>query len=322
MLVGGSTSAPLPPPAVAGPGGYYRDKNKVLWYVDSAGNHRYQGQDGLWVAADASPDYTGQVTDPVGGKVADPVDAKTARAGPPKGPPNNNPAAGGPGPAPMNPYPGPGTVGPEIPYVSGQPNYGAHGFQQPGAVPLPVPPPQERNQAPQVAAQHSGQGGTTGQALLAQATPAAPVAPIAPGTGTAVRPELDLAWRQNDQYNQMYGRANTGFGQQGADYFPEAADPNGAQAIAYQSSEGRPLAWAHYITRESDPNSYYGRWLADQFKRVESAYANTGILTGDKEQLFTDWVNRAAPGLANEYLRLPSWQQGKNATPWFAGRRM
>lgn len=145
---------------------------------------------------------------------------------------------------------------------------------------------------------------------------------IQPGVGRLQRPQLDMAWRQNDQYNQIYGRRNTGWGQQGADYFPEAADPNGAQALAYQSDEGRGLAWAHFITREADPNSYYGRWLADQFKREESEYANYGILSGDKEQLWTDWVNRAAPGLANEFLQLPGWQQGKNATPWFAGRRM
>lgn len=141
--------------------------------------------------------------------------------------------------------------------------------------------------------------------------------PGAPGNTAAPRPPLDDAWRREDQYRQIYRRQ--GQNVRGS-YFqtPGGGQPRVDEGF-WNSPEGMPLGYAHYIGQEADPNSHYGRWLADQYNRVQAdfKYANSF----DPAMRFGDYVDQRAKGLANEYLQLPGYLQGKGTPAWFPGRR-
>lgn len=144
-----------------------------------------------------------------------------------------------------------------------------------------------------------------------------PPGPEVNTVGRRIRPPVDTTWRQADQYNQIYGRTG---GERFGSYFtnPAGQTPSLDEGF-WNTAEGMPLAWARYISQEANPNSHYGRWLADQFNRVKADYVNEQNF--DISLRYPDYVDERARGLANEYNALPGWQQGKNPASWWAGRR-
>lgn len=96
--------------------------------------------------------------------------------------------------------------------------------------------------------------------------------------------------------------------------------PTGNSELFYQSADGMPFAWSRYAAGESNPDSFYRRWLDNQQDEVRSGFINQSV--NDPYLQYTDYIAQQAPGLAQRYLALPGWQQGKGAPAGFAGRRM
>lgn len=128
------------------------------------------------------------------------------------------------------------------------------------------------------------------------------------------RPAVDMSWRANDQYNQIYGRR----GGLTEHYFP--TDPTTNQSAYWQSAAGTRDAWNQYVKGEANPDSYYARWLQNQYDTAYSQYNNESL--NDPNRLWTEQIERGAQGLTDRYLSLPGWQQGKNPASTWAGRRM
>jgi hypothetical protein len=100
---------------------------------------------------------------------------------------------------------------------------------------------------------------------------------------------------------------------------PPGAPPpvTGASQALYQYNP--QLVWAKLLGLEApNADSHYARWLGNQYDLVKAQADLASI--GNPNAQYTQQFAAALPGLAQRYLALPGWQQGKSAPVASAGR--
>lgn len=94
-------------------------------------------------------------------------------------------------------------------------------------------------------------------------------------------------------------------------------EDNAVSQLFYQTNP--ELAWAKLLGLEApDSNTHYARWLGDMFTELRAKADLDAVATPDLQ--YKDYFANQLPGLAQRYLNLPGWQQGKNPAQSSAGR--
>jgi hypothetical protein len=100
-------------------------------------------------------------------------------------------------------------------------------------------------------------------------------------------------------------------------YFGNATD---FDKLFWQSKEGMPFAYAHFMGQEAAPGTDYERWLSNEEGRMTANFVDASRAKPDLQ--YIDFIASKAQELAQRYTQLPSWRQGMNTGPWFAGRQL